>query len=201
MVDADLSRIGAVVLAAGMSRRMGQPKMVLTWGNTTVLGQVVHALRQAGLLDIVVVTGADRELVETLLVDQQVKTAFNENYQDDHMLLSLQVGIRCLDRNADAALVVLGDQPQLQPDVIRAIVAAYFQRKPKLLVPSFQNRRGHPWLIDQSLWPDLLLQLPPLTLRQWLRRNSDEMDYLLVNTDSIFRDLDTPDDYQREKPD
>ncbi len=192
--------IGAVVLAAGMSRRMGQPKMALPWGNTTVLGQVLSVLKQAALSEIVVVTGGNRETVEKLLIAHRVKTVFNEKYQNDHMLLSLQAGIRNLSKNISAAMVVLGDQPHLQLDVVRLLVDEYTESKPVLLAPSFQNRRGHPWILDRKLWDDLLSQRPPLTLRQWLQSHSREIKYLEVGTETIFRDLDTPEDYQRERP-
>lgn len=192
--------VGAVVLAAGMSRRMGKPKLVLPWGDTTVIGQVVRVLQQAGVLEIVVVTGGDRIRVEEALAGLPVKLVQNEQYREDHMLLSLQTGIRHLSECVEAVFVVLGDQPQIQPDVITALLCHYVVNHPKLLAPSFQNRRGHPWLVDQKIWPDLLKQLPPTTLRQWLHNWTDEMDYLLVQSDTIFRDLDTPGDYLRERP-
>ncbi len=193
-------RIGAVVLAAGMSRRMGQPKMALPWKETTVLGQVLTILRQASLSDIIVVTGGDREVVDDLATSYGVKTVFNEEFQNDHMLVSLQTGICNLDNQMDAALVVLGDQPQVELEVIDALISTYARRGSSIIIPSYQKRRGHPWLVDRSLWPDLLDQSPPVTLRKWIQRRSDKIEYLIVNTDSIFRDLDTPEDYLREKP-
>jgi molybdenum cofactor cytidylyltransferase len=165
-----------------------------------VLGQVVHRLQQASLVDIVVVTGGDRELIEAALYGIDARIVFNPQFMDDHMLISLQIGIQHLQDTTQAALVVLGDQPQLEIDVIDALVSFYTQHRPRLLVPSFQNRRGHPWLLDRKLWSDLLTQAPPLTLRQWLQDHSTEIEYLLVATDTIFRDLDTPEDYLREKP-
>lgn len=198
--DDSCTSVAAVVMAAGMSRRMGEPKMVLPWGKTTVIGQVVHILQQAGITEIVVVTGSDREMVEVALKDSGVRTEFNEKYQEDHMLLSLKTGIYHLSRETNAALVVLGDQPQILTDVVRSLIDRYCLNKSRLTVPSFNNRRGHPWLVDRSLWSELLMLSPQLTLRQWLQNHSSEIDYLEVHTDSILKDLDTPVDYSREMP-
>lgn len=196
--DDGCSSVAAVILAAGMSKRMGEPKMILPWGNTTVIGQVVQILQEAGITEIVIVTGSDRKMVEEALKDLGVKTVFNEKYQEDHMLLSLNTGIRQLSKETKAALVVLGDQPQILAEVVRSLISHYCINKSRLTVPSYKNRRGHPWLIDRALWLELLLQSPPLTLRQWLQSHSSEIDYLEVHTDSILKDLDTPVDYWRE---
>ena len=196
--DSGCSSVAAVVLAAGMSRRMGEPKMILPWGKTTVIGQVVQILRQAGISEIVVITGSDRELVDEALKGSGVKTEFNENYQEDHMLLSLKTGIRHLGDETKAALVVLGDQPQILTEVVRSLVSHYCVNKSRLTVPSYKNRRGHPWLVDRRLWSELLMLSPPLTLREWLQSHSSDIDYLEVHTDSILKDLDTPVDYLRE---
>ncbi len=181
-----------------MSRRMGEPKMILPWGETTVIGQVVQILQQAGIAEIIVVTGSDREMVEVALKGSGVRIEFNEKYQEDHMLLSLNTGIRHLSKETNAALVVLGDQPQILTEVVRSLISHYCLNKSWLTVPSFNNRRGHPWLIDQRLWSELLMLTPPLTLRQWLQRHSTDIEYLEVHTDSILKDLDTPVDYLRE---
>ena len=78
-----MMRVGAVVLAAGRSRRMGRPKMILPWGETTVIGQVVNVLLAAGVDDLLVVTGGAREDVESALVDMPVRTIFNPDFAND----------------------------------------------------------------------------------------------------------------------
>ena len=187
--------IAAVVLAAGMSKRMGSPKMVLPWGQTTVIGRVVQVLRAAGVDEICAVTGGARQQVEAVLHDLQVKTVFNPRFAVDEMAYSLQAGLAGLSDAAQAALVVLGDQPQIRADVVRAILQAYQAGRPALIVPSYQMRRGHPWLIDRALWDEILELQPPRTLRDVLNAHSGKIVYLPVDTDSILRDLDTPADY------
>jgi len=189
--------ISAVVLAAGRSQRMGQPKMALHWGDTTVIGRVVQVLSQAGLSDILVVTGGASEAVQAALQDSVARLVHNPAYAAGEMLSSLQVGLAGLQENCEAALVALGDQPQIQAQVVAGLLARYRSSRSVLVVPSYQMRRGHPWIVGRSLWPDIQALSPPQTLRDLLQANAGQIEYLAVDTDSILADLDTPDDYQR----
>jgi molybdenum cofactor cytidylyltransferase len=188
--------IAAIVLAAGLSRRMGVPKMVLPWKNTTVIGQVVDVLAQAGIIEIVVVTGGAHEQVEAALEGLRVKQVFNPRYSDNEMAYSVQAGLSALSDKAEATLVALGDQPQIECTVVQAILAAYQQNKSPLIVPSYKMHRGHPWLIVRSLWPEVQNLPPGRTLRDVLNAQADKIDYLQVDTPSILQDLDTPEDYR-----
>lgn len=194
------SSIAAIVLAAGLSLRMGHPKMTLPWGDTTVLGQVIEILIQAGLDDIVVVTGGARTQVENVLEGLPARPVFNARFEQDHMALSLSAGLAALSATANAALVALGDQPQIEAYVIARLLEAYHEYQPPLVFPSFQMRRGHPWIIARPLWDGIMALEPPETLRDFLRAYSEQIHYVAVESDTIFRDLDTPGDYLRERP-
>ena len=189
--------IGAVVLAAGRSQRMGRPKMILPWGETTVIGQVANVLLAVGVDDVLVVTGGARNEVEDALTGMPVRTVFNPEFANGEMMHTLQVGLAALEHDVEAALVVLGDQPQIEQTVVRSVLTAFVSKIQPLVVPSFQSRRGHPWLVGRSLWDGLLGLQPPATMRQFLDRYASEIHYVNVNTHSILQDLDTPEDYQR----
>jgi molybdenum cofactor cytidylyltransferase len=79
-------------------------------------------------------------------------------------------------------------------------MARYAGARSRLIVPSFQLRRGHPWLIDRALWGELIAMPPGETMRDFLRRHADEIDYLNVETPSVIQDLDTPEDYAQSRP-
>ncbi len=193
-------QIGAVVLAAGESRRMGEPKMSLPWGNTTVIARVCEVLLACGLEEIRVVTGGGREHVETALQNLPVQTIFNPKYADQNMIHSLQTGIASLGQNLKATLIVLGDQPQVEADTIRRLTQAFQESSGSLIVPSYHNRRGHPWLVSRSLWPEILSLQPPSTLRDFLNDHTSQIQYINLTTPTILKDLDTPEDYVRERP-
>ena len=191
-------RVGAVVLAAGLSSRMGQPKVLLPWEHGTILEQILHQLVLARVRELVVVTGHQAEAVARAAATYEAVTAFNPDYARGEMLSSLQTGLRALPAHVSAALIVLGDQPRLQPAVVTALMAAYAEGKGDLIAPSFQRRRGHPMLIDRRYWPELLA-LTDGAPRDVINRHADRIHYVDVQTDSILRDVDTPADYDEER--
>ncbi len=195
--------ISALILAAGESKRMGRPKMLLPWGNTTVLGHVISTYQFAGIQEVLVVTGGAREQIEEIVYLHKVRSIFNEQYSEGGMLSSLQRGLEALLPNRDkvqAALIGLGDQPQVQTRTVQGICEAYRSRPSRLIVPSFQKRRGHPWLVENSLWQELLELKTPQSPRDFLSSHAGEIRYMEVETPSILADLDTPEDYQNARP-
>jgi molybdenum cofactor cytidylyltransferase len=192
--------ISAILLAAGQSRRMGQPKMLLPWGQMTVIEQVLTTFLSAGIEEIVIITGGARELVEEVAAHYPVHTLYNRDFANGEMLSSLQLGLQALSPQVQATLIGLGDQPQVQESSVREVREAYRKNKPPVVVPSFQRRRGHPWLVARPFWEELLQMKSPESPRDFLNRHSNEIHYVEVDTPSILADLDTPDDYQKSRP-
>lgn len=205
--------ITALILAAGQSKRMGQPKMLLPWGETTVLGQVIETVQHTGVAEILVITGGARKEVEAIAEKHKVRTVFNEGFANDEMLSSIQAGLRSISslslpgkgtggegRIAEGALVVLGDQPQVQERSVRAVVSRFEETKANLVVPSYQMRRGHPWLVASPVWKEMLAMRSPESPRDFLNRHASEIEYVEIDDPSILADLDTPDDYLKSRP-
>jgi len=192
--------IAAIILGAGLSSRMGLPKLILPWGKTTVIGQVVEILTQAGISESLVVTGGARLEVEQALRGVPVQLVFNPRFENGEMMDSLQVGLAQLSQAADATLIALGDQPQIQLSVVQSVLETYRQQHANLVVPSYKMKRGHPWLVGREHWKELSQIHPPETMREFLGRHAAEITHLPVSTDTVLRDLDTPTDYAREKP-
>ena len=182
---------------------MGRPKMLLPWGNTTVLGHVISTYQSAGVEEILVVTGGAHEQIEEIVNRHNVRSVFNEQYAGGEMLSSLQRGLEVLLPNRDkvqAALIGLGDQPQVQNRTVQGICETYRSRPSHLIVPSYQKRRGHPWLVENSLWQELLEMKSPQSPRDFLSSHAGEIRYVEVDTPSILADLDTPEDYRNAHP-
>jgi len=192
--------ISAVVLAAGQSTRMGNPKMLLPWGQMTVIEKVISTLSEAGIDDLHVVTGGNRQDIEGALTRYRVNFSYNPDYTNGEMLSSVKIGLNSIAGDSEAALIVLGDQPQIESQVVELIVEGYHASHNKIIVPSFQMHRGHPWLIDKILWKDIIELTPPQTLRDYLVKNQARISYINVDTPSIIQDLDTPRDYQTQRP-
>lgn len=192
--------ISAIILAAGASRRMGQPKMLLPWGTLTVIEHVITTFLNAGIEDVIVITGGAREQVEKVTAPYSIRRIYNKDYAQGEMLSSLQRGVMAMSDQAQAALIGLGDQPQVQERSVRQVCEAYQENRFQIVVPSFQMRRGHPWLVARPLWSELLQLKQSESPRDFLNRHADEIHYVAIDTPSILADLDTPEDYQTSHP-
>jgi molybdenum cofactor cytidylyltransferase len=190
--------ISAIVLAAGESKRMGQPKMLLPWGKSTVLQTVISTLQSAGVDDILVVTGGAHQQVD-MLIGKSVQTIYNENYAEGEMLSSLQAGLAVKKDEARAALICLGDQPQVQVRSVQRILQTYKESRSPIIVPSYQMHRGHPWIVARELWDDILKMRAPKTLRDFLNHHQKDILYLELDTPTILQDLDTKEDYLKSR--
>ncbi|HEY4692585.1 MAG TPA: nucleotidyltransferase family protein [Bellilinea sp.] len=192
------SRVAAIVLAAGASRRMGRSKMTLPFRGKTVLGTILTTLNQAEVDPLIVVIGGAKEKVEAALAElpMNVIRAYNPEFEHTEMLDSLKIGIEALPADVEAFLIVLGDQPQMQPGTVKAILAEYRTGGHELIIPSYEMRRGHPWLVGKAFWPALTSLSGDQTMRDFLRLQQDRIHYLVVDTPSILQDMDTPEDYQ-----
>ncbi len=198
-----MSNLAVIILAAGLSKRMGQPKMLLPWGKTSVLGQVLATFETSGAYEIIVVSGGAHKSVEEEVFKMArnfpVHCVYNPDHENGEMLSSLQCGLSVVSDQANAVLIGLGDQPQISPEAIQKVITAFNSSAAPLIVPSHNLRRGHPWLAQRSLWEQLMAMQPPKTLRDFLNMLAGEICY--IETDpTILKDLDTPEDYQREKP-
>ena len=197
--------ITAIILAAGKSTRMGSPKMLLPWGNTTVIERVISTFSKAGIEDILVVTGGASKQVEAIILDCKkrypVRSVYNEEYVAGDMLSSLQCGLRHLtDSGIGAAMIGLGDQPQIQERSVRLLLEAFSKTESPLVVPSFQMRRGHPWLVARRLWNELIEMDATQSPRDFLNAHAHDIHYVNMDTPSILADLDTPEDYHAAHP-
>jgi molybdenum cofactor cytidylyltransferase len=188
--------IAAVVLAAGMARRMGQPKQLLPWtDNLTILEYILVQLQRAGVKSLYVVTGAYAEAVTELAQRQGALVVHNPQYATGEITSSLQAGLRALPDIITGAVVVLGDQPFLTPSVIQQIVGVNVD----LVVPRFEGQWGHPILFGRCYWAELLTLPVTAKPRQILYRHENAIHFVDVADDSILRDIDTPQDYHRER--
>jgi molybdenum cofactor cytidylyltransferase len=164
------------------------------------LTHVISVFQDAGVEDILVVTGGAREQVESLVAGTGVRTVHNKKYFSGEMLSSLQCGIQALRRQTEAILIGLGDQPQVQEGSVWRVCEAFRESMSNLVVPSYQMRRGHPWLAAHPLWDELLKLKAPMSPRDFLNVHQAEIQYVNVDDPGILADLDTPEDYLRFKP-
>jgi molybdenum cofactor cytidylyltransferase len=193
--------LGAVVVAAGLSQRMGGThKGLLPWGaQGTILSTILTTLASAELSAIRVVTGHQRQAIEAVvraLPHADVSCVFNAGYEAGEMLSSVQVGLQALPDRIAAALIVLGDQPRLQVDTLSRLHAAHRAGQGQIVIPSYNMRRGHPLLIPRQHWAAICVLGAGQTLRHFLRDHAASINHVVIDNDSILSDIDTPQDYQ-----
>ena len=191
-------RISAVVLAAGLSRRMGRSKPLLELNGRTVIEHVLERVRAVEeISSIIVVTGHAGERVAAVVRAQPVEIVYNTNYEKGEMLSSVQAGLRALPDGVDAIMIVLCDQPLISPGTMSALAQAWSQRRPRVLLPRFEGKHGHPIVLGAEGIGEILALPMDATLKDYTSRQVRSTIELDVDDPEILRDLDTPQDLAR----
>jgi molybdenum cofactor cytidylyltransferase len=184
-----------VILAAGEATRFGKPKQMLNWRGRPFVQAVAVTALEAGLSPVIVVTGAAAESVESALGSVPVTIVRNAHWRDGQAS-SIQAGLAAVPRVAGAALFLLGDQPQVTPQVIRAIVETHAAALQPIVAPLIQGEhRGNPVLFDRSTFADLHALHGDVGGRSIFSQHP--VHYLPWHDVRLLLDVDTPEDYRR----
>ena len=186
--------ISAIILAAGESNRMGQPKQLMSFGQSTVLEQAVDNLLNSAVSETVVVLGHRAEEVRKAIAAKPVKIAKNPDYQQG-MSTSIIAGLNLIDSGAQAVMVALGDQPFVDSQTINNLIEAFVAHNKGIAIPVYQGRRGHP-VIFAIKYKDKLLKLKgDIGGREIIARHPDDVLEVAVNCEGVCIDIDTMDNY------
>ena len=147
--------IVAIVLAAGESKRFGEQKLLAPFDGRPVVRHAAERAAASGVDETLVVTGADAAAVRAALKSLPVRFVENLRYREG-MSTSLAAGIAALAPGAEAALIVLGDQPLVPSAAYAAVLAAYREARAPIVAPSYNGVRGHPVLFDASMFAELI---------------------------------------------
>jgi molybdenum cofactor cytidylyltransferase len=189
--------IWAVILAAGESKRMGEAKLLLPFGEKTIIETVINNVIQSKVEKILVVLGSAREKIEQKIKNYSLKIAFNPKFRSG-MLSSVHAGFQALPEHAQAALIVLGDQPSISTSVINELIDAYKRTRKGIVLPVYKSERGHPVLIDMKYRSEVENLSPDIGLRGTVYNHPEDILEVDVETSSIFQDIDYESDYKRE---
>ena len=188
--------ISGILLAAGLSSRMGEPKQLLPFGESTIVETVVDSMLGAKFNEVIVVVGHRASEIREQLGTRPVSTVFNPNYREG-MLTSAQTGIRRL-QESDAFALMLVDQPFITSALIDRVVDAYVQTDKGIALPSYNYKRGHPVVFHQRYAREILaLGTDSGGVRTLFKKYSDDIHYVTVDTDRVLRDIDYREDYER----
>lgn len=192
-----MDNLCAIILAGGESRRMGTPKMLLPFKNSTMLEKVIEIIKNSGIKHITVVLGAEMEKISEILKSSEVRTSYNERYKEG-MLSSVICGLQSVPADAEAVLVFQGDEPLISPSSVIQVVEGFRSSQRGLVIPVYRKKRGHPLLIAPKYIQEVHLIDPERGLRALAEKHAD--DVLEVDTDDpgILKDFDTFEEYSKE---
>lgn len=188
--------ICSIVLAAGMSRRMGAQKLLLPFDGKTVITRIVDELADSLVDGIHVVVGCEGQRIVEELSGRKVLIVENPDYEEG-MLSSVRAGIRSLPKECESVLVTLGDQPTITTELIDEMVKAFVESEKSILTPLYKGKRGHPLIFSQSYCKEVLECYDNVGLRGLLHAHREDVFEFTVSSPAVLHDMDYPEDYRQ----
>jgi molybdenum cofactor cytidylyltransferase len=194
--------IGLIILAAGESRRMGEPKQLLPLGDKSLLRHAVETALRSTCWPVVVVLGAHAEEAENEIRDLPVWTVKNKDWRTG-MSSSIRVGVEALDSgqlkgcesDASAVLIMLCDQPLVSPELLKQLVAKFITSKCAIVASEYNNMKGVPAVFDERHFEALKKLDEPGGAKALIKRAGEDVQSVAF-AGGIF-DVDTVKDYQQ----
>lgn len=190
--------IAGIVLAAGLSRRMGRAKLLLDWGGRPVILRVVEQVLAGGADEVVVVLGREGRGIREALSGLPVLFVENPN-PEAGQASSIARGVSALVPAVSAALIALGDQPALPPEVVPRLIQTFRETGKAVAAPLYRGVQGNPVLFSAAVFPELQALTGDRGARSVVEKEPARV--ALVPFDlAMPADLDTLDDYERLRP-
>lgn len=197
MIDGIATNVGAVILAAGSSSRMGRPKQTLQFQGTSLLRRATLAALDANCRPVVVVTGAHAEVSRRELDELDVCEAFNPDWETG-MGSSVRAGIETLislDAHVAAVVLLVCDQPHVTSAVIANLIAAHETTGRPIIASAYGESFGVPALFNKTLFRELTQLAGASGAKEIIKRHASEAHFLPFPKGEV--DVDTPEDFSR----
>lgn len=190
--------IAGIVLAAGLSRRMGRAKLLLDWGGRPVIRRAVEQMLAGGVDELVVVLGHEAEPFMEALAGVPVRFVRNPDPEAGQGS-SIACGISALVQGVEAAVIALGDQPVLPPEVLPRLLQTFKQTRQTIVAPVYRGVQGTPVLFASPLFPELTLLSGDVGARAVVEKDPGRVALLHFDL-PMPADLDTLEEYERLRP-
>ena len=186
--------LAAVVPAAGLSRRMGQEKILLPYGRSTLLQTILETLASAGITDVVAVLRPDLPEAAERANRAGARVLINA-HPEEEMIISIRLGLEALSPDIRAVFIWPADHPAVSLATIELL--ARRADPARALLPSYRSRRGHPALIGRDLLPSIEKIPPREGLRHLWRMRPEALIEIPVEDQGVVQNVDTPEDYRQ----
>jgi molybdenum cofactor cytidylyltransferase len=183
-------KIVGLLLAAGLSRRFGSNKLLFNIQNEPLVRRTARCLLGAGVAELIVIVGHQSDQVAEVLADLPLRCEINQQYQLGRMH-SVHTGWTHVPDNADGVLICPADLFCLEITDVQQVISAFYENK-SLIIPHFNQQRGHPIIIPANYKKDILDYLPRGGCRAFISDHPQLVQHLEINSPNIIIDLDMP---------
>ncbi len=186
--------VSVILLAAGESRRMGRPKLLLPFGNGTILQQTTDNLLKSRVDEVIVVVGYGAQEMVKAIANRPVKIAMNPIYQQG-LSTSIVAGLKLVNDNAQAVMIALADQPLIDSETINRLIEESLGYDKGIFIPTYQSENGHPVIFATRHKEELLRLKGDIGGMQIIKKHPHDILKVTMDSKTINIDIDNISDY------
>lgn len=189
-------KIAGILLAAGFSSRMGQPKALLDYKGSSFIDTILNNLHKSGCDPVISILGESGDMICNCTSVNNFECHSNPN-PELGMLSSLKIAIRKLPSNCDGLILALVDHPAVKPETYTDLVTASLDNPNRIIIPNFYGRKGHPVFFGRPYFKQLLRAPEEEGARIVVREHPQDVLYLDVTDEGVVLDIDTQEEYEK----
>ncbi len=183
--------ISAIILSAGLSQRFGSPKALALVNNITIIEHLQKVLVDTEIENIYVVLGANADEIKAYILNhKKVHIVYNKNFKSGQTS-SFKAGLKALPIQSNAVMLFPVDAPFVKKETISAVISRFRENYPSILVPTHQNKKGHPPVFNISLLSQLLNLSDDTGLNQFQHENKDKIVLFEVDDPGVVQSFNT----------
>ncbi len=188
-------KITGIILAAGLSSRMGEVKSLLPFGRSLLLGLVINNVSESILSHTIVVLGSDADRIRKMIDFKGATVVFNPDYRMGQSS-SLKAGFQAVDSNTDGVMFLLGDQPFIDSKIINTLIGEWRKQPAAIIIPVYDGKRGNPVVAHRNIFPMIRKISGDSGLRQLFQKLKGDIREVEIADPGILMDIDTVEDYR-----
>lgn len=188
-----------IILAAGLSSRFHSPKALAEYNGGYIINHIINTAIHADIENISIVLGAHYEIIQPkLLKHKNIRIVYNKDYNLGQTS-SFQAGVHSAPKKTKAFLLWPVDYPFIKTVTIRAMIETFAQNSPPIVIPTFNQHKGHPALLSHSLKKEILSLNPGLGLNTIVNRHAEKSSFLAIRDEGVISSFNTIEQWHQIK--